>query len=118
MLLRCPSRLARQVAGQVFRVALGEVMPDQRCDLLGKRTSLLGGNLKALLPEVSPLSLPTATDGDDDCLAVCASPTSGGERRRSRSSSRGAIDIREELASRRVEPCWTSRRDSKEEDRP
>ncbi|MFO0603461.1 MAG: chemotaxis protein CheX [Polyangiales bacterium] len=56
--LACAGPLARRAAGTMLDVAPGEVTGEDVRDALGEITNILGGNVKALLPAPSRLSLP------------------------------------------------------------
>lgn len=56
--LQCPIALARQAASIMFQVKEDEAGMEQIQDALGEITNMTGGNIKALLPEHSYLSLP------------------------------------------------------------
>lgn len=51
--------LARKVAAALFGMALEDVTETEVSDAVGEVVNILGGNLKALLPGPSSLSLPT-----------------------------------------------------------
>jgi chemotaxis protein CheX len=72
VVLRCPASLARHAAGEVFGMGSTAVTVEQIGDLMGELTNIIAGNFKALLPEVSHLSLPAVTECTDD-----ASPLDG-----------------------------------------
>ncbi len=54
----CPGPLAREAAAIMLGLAPGDVSPPDVADALGELTTIIGGNLKALLPKPSRLSLP------------------------------------------------------------
>jgi chemotaxis protein CheX len=62
VLLRCPLALASLVTTTMFQ---GEDEPtlDEVRDALGELTNMVAGNIKALLPEPSAISLPTVVFG-------------------------------------------------------
>lgn len=60
--LRCPSGLAARATSILFGVDPAAATPDLARDVVGELTNVLGGNIKALLPEPSRLSLPTVVD--------------------------------------------------------
>lgn len=72
VVLRCPLPLARNLADQMFQ---GESVPtsEEIRDALGELTNVIGGNIKALFPGPSQLSLPTVTIGADYELGVLES---------------------------------------------
>jgi chemotaxis protein CheX len=63
--LECPEIMAHLAAGILFGVPKDGTTDEQACDALGELTNITGGNLKALLPEPSFLSLPTVTRGQE-----------------------------------------------------
>jgi chemotaxis protein CheX len=63
--LDCGTTLARQAAAIMFGVELGETSYDQVQDALGELTNILGGQIKALLPEPCRLSMPAVAGGED-----------------------------------------------------
>ena len=56
--LVCPSALARRATAIMFGTGEDEVAPDQTQDAIGELTNMLGGNVKAILPGPSTISLP------------------------------------------------------------
>jgi chemotaxis protein CheX len=56
--------LARKVAAALFGMELEQVSDAEVVDAVGEVVNILGGNLKALLPGPSTLSLPRVEDGD------------------------------------------------------
>lgn len=64
--IRCSGELARSLAAGVFGVGDDEEVRD----LVGELANQLGGNVKALLPAPSSLSLPTVAMGDDYNLRI------------------------------------------------
>ena len=69
VLLECPAALARQLAHELYRPE-GETTPEEVRDTIGELTNMLAGNIKALLPEPSRISLPAVAEGDDYDLRV------------------------------------------------
>ena len=69
VLLECPTALARQLAAELFRPD-GETTAEEVRDTIGELTNMLAGNIKALLPEPSRISLPAVAEGDDYDLRV------------------------------------------------
>jgi chemotaxis protein CheX len=67
--VRCPLALASLVTAAMFQ---GDEAPhlDEVCDALGELTNMVAGNVKALLPQPSALSLPTVAFGSDYEIAV------------------------------------------------
>jgi len=68
--LECSGALARRVAAIMFAADVCDVTPDQINDALGELTNIIGGNIKALLPEPSHLSMPAVTEGTDYLFSV------------------------------------------------
>lgn len=58
VVLRCDRRVAARAAAILFGVDPAHTTPEQENDVLGELTNVVGGNLKALLPQPSRLSLP------------------------------------------------------------
>lgn len=57
----CASALARTVTGAMFEVEPNAAGSDDVADAVGEIANMIGGNIKALLPGPSHLSLPTVT---------------------------------------------------------
>jgi chemotaxis protein CheX len=70
--LHCPTPLARQVAAAMFSVKPDEITGVEMQDSLGELVNMLGGNLKALLPEPCQLSLPAVIEGMDYMVRIFA----------------------------------------------
>ncbi len=68
--LECSGNVARRVAAIMFMTDACDVTPDQINDALGELTNIVGGNIKALLPEPSQLSMPAVTEGTDYLFSV------------------------------------------------
>ena len=64
VVLRCPMQLAVTLTSVMFQSA-SEPGFDEVRDALGELANMLAGNLKALLPEPSTLSLPAVALGSD-----------------------------------------------------
>jgi len=64
VVLRCPVELARTLTSEMFR-SESEPSFDEVKDALGEVTNMLAGNLKALLPEPSEISLPAVARGSN-----------------------------------------------------
>ncbi len=75
--LHCSERLARQVAAVMFDVDAALATIGQTQDAVGELVNMTGGNLKALLPEPSQLSLPTVAQGTDFTARVPGSRLAG-----------------------------------------
>ncbi len=63
VILSCSPALARFAASRVFHIVPENVTIDQAQDALSELINITGGNLKALLPGRSYLSLPTVVEG-------------------------------------------------------
>ena len=68
VLLSCERRLAGELAGELFRSP--SPSSEEVRDTVGEITNMLAGNLKALLPGPSRISLPTVASGGDYDLSV------------------------------------------------
>lgn len=62
--LLCPKKLAQQAAAIMFGIKEDEANMEQVQDALGELTNMTGGNIKAVLPEPSYLSLPAVAVTD------------------------------------------------------
>lgn len=60
--LYCPMALARLVAAAIFRVEANKAGDDEIVDALSELIHIVGGNLKALLPQPVTVSLPLVLD--------------------------------------------------------
>ena len=65
-----PVLLARRAAQIMFGLSQDEITIDLMNDCVGELTNILGGNVKALLPGPSFLSLPVVADGASYVLRV------------------------------------------------
>ena len=70
MTVECSGGLARRVASTMFATDACELSADQVSDALGELTNIIGGNIKALLPEPSQLSMPAVTEGTDYLFTI------------------------------------------------
>lgn len=70
MVLHCSTALARLAASRMFGIGVEDVTTSEAQETLGELTNMIGGNLKALLPEPCYLSLPTVVEGTDYTLRV------------------------------------------------
>ncbi len=61
----CCDELARQITGVFFGVEPDEASDSEINDAIGEVANMIGGNVKALMPAPSQLSLPTVTTGVD-----------------------------------------------------
>jgi chemotaxis protein CheX len=75
--LHCSESLARRVAAAIFDVEAALATIAQTQDAVGELVNMTGGNLKALLPEPSHLSLPTVAQGTDFSARVPGSRLTG-----------------------------------------
>ena len=69
VMLQCPLSLATTLADQMFQAGSAPTLEEVR-DALGELTNMLGGNLKAVLPGPSQISLPTVAVGSDYDVGV------------------------------------------------
>jgi hypothetical protein len=60
--LRCPIPLARLIAAAIFQVDADKADNDEILDALSELIHIVGGNLKALLPQPVAVSLPSLLD--------------------------------------------------------
>jgi chemotaxis protein CheX len=75
--LHCSEPLARRVAAAIFDVESGLATLGQTQDAVGELVNMTGGNVKALLPEPSRLSLPTVAQGIDFTASTPGSRLAG-----------------------------------------
>ncbi len=68
VMLQCSEELAGQLAGELYDASAPN--PDEVRDTIGELTNMLAGNIKALLPEPSRISLPTVALGADYAITV------------------------------------------------
>lgn len=59
VLIGCEPAAARAIAAAMFATEADEVVDDEVGDAFGEMANIIGGNVKALLPEPSVLSLPS-----------------------------------------------------------
>lgn len=69
VMLQCPQLLASSLTARLF-AADGPPPPAEIRDAMGELTNMIAGNLKALLPQPSRISLPTVAFGADYELTV------------------------------------------------
>ena len=62
--LQLPSPAGRTLAAVMFGKEEEDVSPDEVADAVGELANMVGGNLKALVPQPAKLSLPSVTEGD------------------------------------------------------
>jgi chemotaxis protein CheX len=72
VMLQCGMPLARTLAAQMFQAESAPTLEDVR-DALGELTNVIGGNVKALFPGPSRISLPAVAVGSDYQLGVVES---------------------------------------------
>lgn len=68
--LDLPYALAREVAAALLGVATEEVSHEQARDAAGEVANITAGSIKALMPGISTISLPTVAEGADFTFAV------------------------------------------------
>lgn len=68
--LHCSEQLARLVTGAMFEIDPADASDDDVRDALGELANMVGGNVKALLPEPCRISLPAVADGADYKLSI------------------------------------------------
>lgn len=68
VMLQYGEALGRVLAGELFRSEAPT--PEEVLDTIGELTNMLAGNIKALLPQPSGISLPTVAVGADYALKV------------------------------------------------
>lgn len=62
--LQLPSSVGRTLAALMFGMEDEEVSNDETTDAVGELANMVGGNLKALVPQPAKLSLPSVAEGD------------------------------------------------------
>ncbi len=65
VLLDCDMILGRRVAASMFDIEPDQVSKGDIFDAIGEVANMLGGNVKALLPESCHISLPAVVEGPD-----------------------------------------------------
>jgi len=70
VVLTVSEELSKQITATLFDIEHSEVGHDDLMDAMGEMVNVVSGNLKALLPAPSALSLPTVTNGGDYMLHV------------------------------------------------
>jgi chemotaxis protein CheX len=63
--LQCPLPLARLIAVAIFQVEAAKAGDEEMLDALGELIHIVGGNLKALLPQPVTVSLPSRPESTD-----------------------------------------------------
>jgi CheY-specific phosphatase CheX len=70
LVLQCPWSFAEKMAKIALSLGTETVSREETHDVIGELTNTAGGNIKALLPGPSTLSLPTVVGGDDYSMRV------------------------------------------------
>lgn len=70
VVLVCPTPLAKRVAAVMFDLPAGEAAADFQSDAIGELINILGGNIKAMLPGPSYLSLPAVAHGTEYAVRI------------------------------------------------
>jgi chemotaxis protein CheX len=70
VLLRCDTRLARDLAAAMFAMDQDELDDAEIIDALGEVTNMTGGGIKAVLPGSCRLGLPSVTVGFEHSVGV------------------------------------------------
>lgn len=91
VLLECPEALARQLTSIMFAMDDEEPGDQDIQDAFGELTNMVGGNIKALMPEPCALSLPTVVRGVEHQMLV---PGSQLVRQLSFACEGSTIDVR------------------------
>ena len=68
--VHCSESLAKMLTAAMFMVDADDTTPEEVSDALGELANMVGGNVKALLPEPCRISLPAVADGMDYRLSV------------------------------------------------
>jgi chemotaxis protein CheX len=68
--VHCSVVLAKVLTAAMFMVDPDDTTPDEVTDALGELANMVGGNVKALLPEPCRISLPAVAEGMDYRLSV------------------------------------------------
>jgi chemotaxis protein CheX len=69
--LQCSPRVARAAAGIMFQSDPAETSVEDVRDALGELVNMVGGNIKALLPGPTQLSLPLVVECARDAMRIC-----------------------------------------------
>ena len=70
IVLTCSETMAKGVTATLFDIERSEVSPEDLMDAVGEMVNVVSGNLKALLPAPSALSLPSVADGNNYTVNV------------------------------------------------
>lgn len=65
-----PRKMITSVASDLFSLPETGVGREEMADVCGELTNMIGGNIKAQLPQISSLSLPAVVDGNDYRVAL------------------------------------------------
>ena len=68
--VHCSEELAKALTAAMFMVDPSDTSAEEVTDALGELANMVGGNVKALLPEPCRISLPAVADGMDYRLSV------------------------------------------------
>ncbi len=68
--LSCGAEMAAEAATVMFAIADGSPEKNDMQDAMGELVNMIGGNIKALLPETCHLSLPSVVEGSDYSVRV------------------------------------------------
>ena len=68
--VHCSLELAKVLTATMFMIDPEDTSADEISDALGELANMVGGNVKALLPEPCRISLPAVADGMDYRLSV------------------------------------------------
>ncbi|HVW34901.1 MAG TPA: chemotaxis protein CheX [Acidimicrobiia bacterium] len=68
--VHCSETLAKMLTAAMFMVDVDDTTLEEVSDALGELANMVGGNVKALLPEPCRISLPAVADGMDYRLSV------------------------------------------------
>lgn len=97
----CTSRLARRVTAAMFELESDSASPAEVADAIGEIANMIGGNIKALMPGPSQLSLPAVTDRESGILVP------GGELVVNESFEWGGERLRVQVLQRREPSTWS-----------
>jgi CheY-specific phosphatase CheX len=70
VLIQGPMTVAKAAAATMFEIQPSETSPDEVRDALGELANMVGGNIKALLPGPTQLSLPVVVEGERGALSI------------------------------------------------
>jgi chemotaxis protein CheX len=68
--IQCPVDLARAAAAVMFDTDPAQTSNEEMRDALGELANMVGGNIKALLPSPTKLSLPIVVEGKRSALSI------------------------------------------------